>query len=830
MAFHRYPITFAKLLIIAVLAYISLSGTSCNNIKGDKNMPFRDLDGNESLSIEIVNVKEYEAIGDGIKDDSSAITKAIAAASNSTLLLPAGTYRIGSNVIVPSDVTVWFTNGAKLSIDSGKTFTINGKLDAGLSQIFSGSGAVSIAKGSVEYILPQWWGAKGDGVTDDTAAINTAIDVASQKLAYATAPKVQEVFLPNGFYKITSPLLISYGTSLHGNGMNSTIIDVYGDVNGIEATYHSAETPDSSVLSNFRMRNRGTVGVGYGILMSAQRSARVEKVWIGGWYDKNYYFERGIYIHDAASYYTTIRDCKLFRNTYNIYCGYGANNVRIVGNDIWYGDYGVYLSNAHGVRIIDNTLEGFAQRGVYTDSNGTVIFANWIESNGVYSVELAPTSARTYIAQNGGVTGFGGSSDVLNNSTGTYNRIYDNYIPIGWHSSQTGDDTWALAGTLSCTMENYHVKDTILEALTGSLYLKALTAGKKVEINSPNISMYASHISVNGSTQSNGEVLSLASSATNLPALCVSGGSTVNTHAFSGEIDLGSTASGNGRIAWAATSGKLYIDNTWDNVDSAIYLRTRASGTPINNLVLKGASAGFGGAATLTDFALNVVSNATNHSGLVVYGGGTIDNHMYSGEMQLGSESNHMLFAYSGQTGKCYIDNSYNNDTGNFYFRTKTSGTPVNALTILGSGKVGFNTTAPAAQVAINGGLHVGGTTDPGDKNLTVDGKASAKTINGAVSALTNSSTISCTMDNGNVFTLSTTTAVGNVQINATGGTAGQRATFIITDDATGGHVVTFGTNFKPSGTLTGIANKSATVDFVYNGTNWYEISRLTGL
>lgn len=71
---------------------------------------------------------------------------------------------------------------------------------------------------------------------------------------------------------------------------------------------------------------------------------------------------------------------------------------------------------------------------------------------------------------------------------------------------------------------------------------------------------------------------------------------------------------------------------------------------------------------------------------------------------------------------------------------------------------------------------------------------------------------------------------MGNVQINATGGTAGQTVTFIITDDATGGHVVTFGTNFKPNGTLTGTANKTATVQFVYNGTYWYEVSRTTGL
>jgi len=49
------------------------------------------------------------------------------------------------------------------------------------------------------------------------------------------------------------------------------------------------------------------------------------------------------------------------------------------------------------------------------------------------------------------------------------------------------------------------------------------------------------------------------------------------------------------------------------------------------------------------------------------------------------------------------------------------SGVDTAAFTIV-NGKVGINTTAPAAQLAINGGLHVGGDSDPGDNNLLVDG------------------------------------------------------------------------------------------------------------
>lgn len=55
----------------------------------------------------------------------------------------------------------------------------------------------------------------------------------------------------------------------------------------------------------------------------------------------------------------------------------------------------------------------------------------------------------------------------------------------------------------------------------------------------------------------------------------------------------------------------------------------------------------------------------------------------------------------------------------------------VDRLTILQSnGSVGVGTTTPAAKLAINGGVHVGGDSDPGDNNLLVDGDAS---ISGAL-------------------------------------------------------------------------------------------------
>jgi hypothetical protein len=54
--------------------------------------------------------------------------------------------------------------------------------------------------------------------------------------------------------------------------------------------------------------------------------------------------------------------------------------------------------------------------------------------------------------------------------------------------------------------------------------------------------------------------------------------------------------------------------------------------------------------------------------------------------------------------------------------------------------------------------------------------------------------------------------------------------TVVIINDATSGKTITFGTNFKPTATLVGTASKTATVSWLSDGTNWYEVGRSTGL
>ena len=113
-----------------------------------------------------------------------------------TIRIPAGTHAVLSDVTVPENVSLKFDKGAILSVASGKTLTINGPVDACLWQIFAGAGTVA-GKPQITAAYPQWFGAVGDGVTDDTTALQKSINFGNHNI------------IPSGTYLVTKASLES---------------------------------------------------------------------------------------------------------------------------------------------------------------------------------------------------------------------------------------------------------------------------------------------------------------------------------------------------------------------------------------------------------------------------------------------------------------------------------------------------------------------------------------------------------------------------------------------------------------------------------------------
>ncbi|MEK7398512.1 MAG: glycosyl hydrolase family 28-related protein [Candidatus Poribacteria bacterium] len=406
-------------------------------------MPFRDLEmetgppveiGTELLNAGILNVKNFGAVGDGTNDDSSALSSAISSANGLVLIIPHGIYRIGNDVTVSTGTNIWFANDAKISIDSGKKLTIAGTLTAGLHQIFIGSGTADIKKGSCEKIMPQWWGAVGDGSANDTSAIQKAINCALE------SGNVGRVYLPNGTYKITTALNISNrGIVLQGDGKNQTQILASGGINGINVSETASGSGlEGVILKDFRVYN-DTNATGIGINVYAMRHATIDNVWIGGFYDNNIGFEKGIYCETNPAYYLTIQRCILMRNTYGIYLVAGANDTRIDKNDIWYGNYSIYLDGGAAVRVTNNACENYNNNAVYIkDHDAAYVVGNYTESAGKQSGYLTGTTKNCIFRDNVFTSWLYDQNDVQDNSDYPDTNWIETYnIPIRYNDDPT---------------------------------------------------------------------------------------------------------------------------------------------------------------------------------------------------------------------------------------------------------------------------------------------------------------------------------------------------------------------------------------------------------
>jgi len=190
-----------------------------------------------------------------------------------------------------------------------------------------------------------------------------------------------------------------------------------------------------------------------------------------------------------------------------------------------------------------------------------------------------------------------------------------------------------------------------------------------------------------------------------------------------GNVGIGTTSpnsfgGGYRTLAVAGTGTEGGIIQSMVGSTSALYIGTNSSqcffAEPRNVFMTFGTndtermritSAGSVGIGTnAPDNRVHIVSSATNVAGLLVAGGSNIQGDSLSGQILLGNTAaNRGQIAYGNLTGYVYIENTWNNNDGDIRFRTKTSGTAVDAVTIKGSGNVGIGTTSPSDKLAIFG-------------------------------------------------------------------------------------------------------------------------------
>lgn len=123
-------------------------------------------------------------------------------------LLIMSDFQVTENIKIPENVTLKFTGTGKLIIKSKVTLEINGGISAPIAPIFQGEGRVS-GRPRIDYVVPQWFGAKGDEIADDTQALQKAAD-----LAQFSAKRL--LMIPKGRYLLSSTVFMRCNVDAFG--------------------------------------------------------------------------------------------------------------------------------------------------------------------------------------------------------------------------------------------------------------------------------------------------------------------------------------------------------------------------------------------------------------------------------------------------------------------------------------------------------------------------------------------------------------------------------------------------------------------------------------
>ena len=153
----------------------------------------------------------------------TTFANALTAASGGVLLIDSNV-TISVATVLPIDVIISMIRPYYFTVNTGITLTIQGKnFEAGNYHCFLGTGSVVFVSG--ESVVPFWFGAVGDDVTDDAVPLQKWID--SVVTNSTTGGKL---YLPAGNFRTSKKLVIDGGNKpfeLYGNGPQTSTIIAY---------------------------------------------------------------------------------------------------------------------------------------------------------------------------------------------------------------------------------------------------------------------------------------------------------------------------------------------------------------------------------------------------------------------------------------------------------------------------------------------------------------------------------------------------------------------------------------------------------------------------
>jgi len=294
----------------------------------------------------------------------------------------------GSNLKIPiesdldrlSDVTIASpSNDEVLAYDLGSgKWTNQTASEAGLLTADAGKGCYNVSA----------YGAKGDGITDDTTAIQNAINAAT------AAGGGTVVFpYPSNYYRVSSKITLDSNVTLLGLGDRPLI---YNDGDTAEPIFEAVGTP-SSRKSNIRIEN-----------LSIRNGTASTGSYTSG--------KNGLFFDYVDG--ITISNCKIYEIQ---------------------GEFGLWIRRSSNIRVVGNEFD----RPTYSAFTLDVETENiWVERN-IFSNPVSTTSANTYLLATGGNPNAARGEWAVRNLWVVNNRFYNN---TRWEGIDThgGENIWIL--------------------------------------------------------------------------------------------------------------------------------------------------------------------------------------------------------------------------------------------------------------------------------------------------------------------------------------------------------------------------------------------------
>lgn len=236
-----------------------------------------------------------------------------------------------NTLTIPDDRTIEVLKGGSINVSKDSQLIINGTFQAGLYQVFSGVGNVSFGMNSILEVYPQWFGAKGDGVTDDTPAVQMAVNSWSK------------IYFPPAYYKVKSVAIPSART-LHGEYARSIIFssDNYSSVFKV--------TGSEVTIEDLRFSNYSNEARSGGVFIDTTNSIITIR---------HCYFTKGFIGVRTSSTLFTMTDCDMR--------DFGAGGTIIQIND----GFNVYLD-----RIRSDHVAPYPRHGIHISSTGDTTITN----------------------------------------------------------------------------------------------------------------------------------------------------------------------------------------------------------------------------------------------------------------------------------------------------------------------------------------------------------------------------------------------------------------------------------------------------------------------